>query len=60
MTTGSYPFEGDTIFLLFENIARGQFSIPPNVDESLASLLRGMLAIDQQQRLSTTQITKHR
>ena len=29
--TGEYPFEGDTIFKLFENIGKGEFSVPPTV-----------------------------
>lgn len=38
MTTGKYPFDGDTVFLLFENIAKGEFVIPDNVDEVIKQL----------------------
>jgi serine/threonine-protein kinase 11 len=59
ITTGQYPFDGDTIFLLFENIARGEFVIPENVDTSLASLLKGMLHVDQNLRFSIQCIKAH-
>jgi len=59
MTTGKYPFEGDTIFLLFENIAKGEFQIPESVDESLCSLLRGMLHVEQSHRFSIEVIKAH-
>jgi len=60
MSTGGYPFEGDTIFLLFENIGRGVFTIPPSIDTDLANLLRGMLAHDPHHRLDIPQIKLHR
>lgn len=41
ITTGKYPFEGDTIFKLFENISRGEFNIPLDVDDLLQELLEG-------------------
>ena len=34
-TTGEYPFEGDTIFKLFENIGKGEFTVPQSVGGSL-------------------------
>ena len=43
LTTGKYPFEGDTIYKLFENIGKGEFSIPEGVSEQLSSLLTGIL-----------------
>jgi serine/threonine-protein kinase 11 len=59
MNTGKYPFDGDTVFLLFENIAKGEFVIPDNVDESLSSLLRGMLHVNQNLRFSIQNIKAH-
>ena len=39
--TGIYPFEGETIFRLFENIAKGEFEVPRNdVDPLLENLIR--------------------
>ncbi len=58
MTTGKYPFEGETVFLLFENIARGEFTIPENVDPLLAALIKGMLEIDPDRRVSIQDIRR--
>ena len=41
ITTGKYPFEGENIFKLFENIGTGQFTVPKEVDDTLADLLIG-------------------
>ena len=41
ITTGKYPFEGENIYKLFENIGRGEFTVPEEADGSLADLLRG-------------------
>jgi serine/threonine-protein kinase 11 len=41
MTTGVYPFEGDNIFKLFENIGKGQYQIPEGVEDNLRDLLTG-------------------
>lgn len=58
MTTGKYPFEGDTVFLLFENIARGEFTIPEEVDPLLATLIKGMLETEPDNRISIQQIQR--
>jgi serine/threonine-protein kinase 11 len=39
--TGKYPFQGENIYKLFESIGKGDYEMPPEVDELLASLLRG-------------------
>lgn len=59
ITTGSYPFEGDTVYKLFENISKGEFTIPGELDESLSSLLQGMLDVDPEKRFSLIDIRKH-
>lgn len=59
MTTGLYPFDGDTVFLLFENIAKGEFVTPDNVDETLDTLIRGMLHVNQDQRFTIQAIRAH-
>ena len=41
ITTGKYPFEGDNIYKLFENIGKGEFTIPDGVTDLLADLLKG-------------------
>ena len=58
--TGTYPFEGETIFRLFENIAKGDFEVPRNdVDQLLETLLRGMLASTPEDRLTLVQVREH-
>jgi serine/threonine-protein kinase 11 len=39
--TGLYPFEGETVYKLFENIGLGDFTIPNDINELLQDLLRG-------------------
>ena len=39
--TGKYPFEGENIYRLFENIGKGELVIPDGVEDILASLLKG-------------------
>ncbi|RWS09372.1 serine/threonine-protein kinase STK11-like protein [Dinothrombium tinctorium] len=56
ITTGKYPFEGDTIFKLFENIAKGDFMIPVEIDVLLQSLIR---AKDPAKRFSLHEVKQH-
>ncbi|XP_062509334.1 serine/threonine-protein kinase stk11-like [Corticium candelabrum] len=57
--TGLYPFEGETVFKLFENIGIGVFTIPTDINELLQDLLRGLLTKDPDHRLSIQQIRQH-
>jgi len=58
-STGEYPFEGETIFKLFENIGKGDFSVPSYVDRVLESLLRSMLAKEPGDRPDIRTIQQH-
>jgi len=58
-STGEYPFEGETIFKLFENIGKGEFSVPSCVDRVLESLLRSMLAKEPGDRPDIRTIQQH-
>ncbi|KAM9731072.1 serine/threonine-protein kinase STK11 isoform 1-T4 [Dama dama] len=40
ITTGLYPFEGDNIYKLFENIGKGDYTIPGDCGPPLSDLLR--------------------
>uniref|UniRef100_A0A452TH73 Serine/threonine-protein kinase STK11 n=1 Tax=Ursus maritimus TaxID=29073 RepID=A0A452TH73_URSMA len=42
ITTGLYPFEGDNIYKLFENIGKGDYTIPGDCGPPLSDLLRGV------------------
>ncbi|XP_076266657.1 serine/threonine-protein kinase STK11-like isoform X1 [Rhynchophorus ferrugineus] len=57
--TGKYPFEGDNIYRLFENIGNGDFKIPDEIQDPLRNLLAGMLKKDPTERLSLRQIRQH-
>lgn len=59
MVTSLYPFEGDNIYKLFENIGKGQYVIPDTVDSLLSSLLRGMLEYESPKRFNVEQIKHH-
>ncbi|KAJ4439636.1 serine/threonine-protein kinase STK11 [Periplaneta americana] len=59
ITTGLYPFEGDNIYRLFENIGKGEFTIPSEIENPLRALLEGMLQKDPEKRLSLPQIRQH-
>ena len=54
-----YPFEGDNIYKLYENIGKGVYTIPPEVEEPLRSLLLGMLEKDVDKRFSLQEIRRH-
>lgn len=54
-----YPFEGDNIYRLLENIGRGQWQTPDwlyKLDEHLATLILGMLQFDPDKRYTIQQI----
>ncbi|XP_066260931.1 serine/threonine-protein kinase STK11 isoform X1 [Euwallacea similis] len=57
--TGKYPFEGDNIYRLFENIGKGDFTIPNEIEDPLRDLLLGMLRKDPDERFSLRQIRQH-
>lgn len=62
LTTGQYPFEGDNIYRLLENIGKNQWIAPDwflKLDDKLANLTIGMLQADPNQRLSLQQIKHH-
>lgn len=59
ITTGLYPFEGDNIYKLYENIGRGEYTIPKEVEEPLKSLIEGMLQKDADKRFTLQQIKRH-
>ena len=54
-----YPFEGDNIYKLYENIGKGVYTIPPQVEEPLKSLLKGMLKKEVEERFTLQEIRTH-
>ncbi|XP_029488296.1 serine/threonine-protein kinase STK11-like [Oncorhynchus nerka] len=59
ITTSLYPFEGDNIYKLFENIGKGDYSVPEECGPLLSGLLRGMLEYDPEKRFSIQNIRQH-
>ncbi|KAJ3154983.1 Serine/threonine-protein kinase stk11 [Geranomyces michiganensis] len=62
MLTGRYPFEFDedgNMLQLYEKIVEGTFDMPPEFDEDLQDLLRGMLTKDPLKRSTTAEILLH-
>uniref|UniRef100_A0A6I8N484 Serine/threonine-protein kinase STK11 n=1 Tax=Ornithorhynchus anatinus TaxID=9258 RepID=A0A6I8N484_ORNAN len=59
ITTGLYPFEGENIYKLFENIGRGYYIIPEDCEPLLVDLLKGMLEYEPVKRFSIQQIRQH-
>ena len=57
--TGTYPFDGENIYKLFENIGKGVYEIPPSVDHIMHSLIRGMLEYEPKDRWSLKKIKEH-
>ncbi|XP_076377947.1 lkb1/serine/threonine kinase 11 isoform X1 [Megalopta genalis] len=59
ITTGQYPFQGDNIYKLYENIGKGEYTIPEEVEEPLRSLIQGMLQKDADKRFNLQQVRRH-
>ncbi|XP_056452642.1 serine/threonine-protein kinase STK11 [Gadus chalcogrammus] len=59
ITTSLYPFEGDNIYKLFENIGKGDYSVPEECGPLLSDLLNGMLEYEPVKRFSIQHIRQH-
>ncbi|XP_034944871.1 serine/threonine-protein kinase STK11 [Chelonus insularis] len=59
ITTGIYPFEGDNIYKLYENIGKGYYTIPEEVEDDLSSLLQGMLQKEPEKRFTLQEVKHH-
>jgi serine/threonine protein kinase len=59
LVTGCLPFEADNIYLLFQTIGTGIYTIPDDIEPHLASLLNGLLHIDKSSRFTIEQIKQH-
>ena len=54
--TGKYPYEGETIYHLFENIGKKEVFIPEDLDSTVKSFLVGILCRDFESRFSIKEI----
>lgn len=59
ISTGKYPFQGDNIYRLFDNISKCEVIIPEEIEDTLVDLISGMLRKDPDTRLSIQTIKCH-
>lgn len=59
LVTGQLPFEADNIYLLFQTIGKGVYTIPQEIEPQLTSLIHGLLHIDKRLRFTIEQIKEH-
>lgn len=56
MLAGCLPFDEDNIVVLFEKIAKSEFTIPPWMSQPAADVLKSMLCVDPSARASIDSI----
>lgn len=59
IVTSKYPYEGETIYKLFENIGKGELILPSELDNATSSILAGMLHSDFNKRFTISEIRGH-
>ncbi|OTF84169.1 serine/threonine-protein kinase STK11-like protein [Euroglyphus maynei] len=59
ITTGKYPFQGDNIYRLYDNISKAELTIPEEMDYLLSDLVRAMLCKEPDERISIQRIKQH-
>ncbi|CAF0941581.1 unnamed protein product [Rotaria sordida] len=59
LVTGHLPFEADNIYLLFQTIGKGVYTIPNDIESHLAALINGLLHINNRSRFTLEQIKQH-
>mmetsp|Transcript_4871 Transcript_4871/g.18268 ORF Transcript_4871/g.18268 Transcript_4871/m.18268 type:complete len:1298 (-) Transcript_4871:2929-6822(-) len=59
LITGKYPFEGESVFQLYENIVKGAYEMPDYIPDDLKDILTKLLEQDENKRPSAAEIKKH-
>ncbi|XP_038639448.1 serine/threonine-protein kinase BRSK2-like isoform X3 [Scyliorhinus canicula] len=59
LLVGALPFDDDNLRQLLEKVKRGVFHMPHFIPPDCQNLLRGMIEVDADKRLSLEQIQKH-
>ncbi|GJQ85398.1 hypothetical protein Trydic_g10172 [Trypoxylus dichotomus] len=59
LLVGALPFDDDNLRQLLEKVKRGVFHIPHFVPPDCQSLLRGMIEVNPEKRLTLSEINKH-
>jgi len=60
LLVGALPFDDDNLRNLLEKVKRGQFAIPHFVPPDAQSLLRGMIEVDAEKRMTLQQVLNHK
>jgi serine/threonine protein kinase len=59
MVCGTYPFEGASVYTLFDAIARCEWQLPEWVDQGTRDIIARMLTKDPTQRITAAQLAQH-
>ncbi|XP_076369721.1 serine/threonine-protein kinase BRSK2-like isoform X4 [Tachypleus tridentatus] len=59
LIVGSLPFDDKNLRLLLEKVKQGAFHIPQFVPQECQELLRGMIEVDPQKRMTLSDVLKH-
>lgn len=59
LLVGALPFDDDNLRQLLEKVKRGVFHIPHFVPPECQDLLRGMVEVNPEKRLTLAEVTKH-
>jgi len=59
MVCGQYPFRGENVITLLENIAQCHWELPDDVDESTRNLISAILRVEKSERLDLQRIQEN-
>lgn len=59
LLTGKIPFEADNLLVLFELIGKGEYVEPDWMNETCKDVIRCMLTVDWEKRVSIEELLKH-
>lgn len=59
MVTGRLPFDDDNIQRLLQKVQRGQYHLPSDLPKDLRDLIKSMLTVDPELRITLEEIKKH-
>lgn len=59
LLVGALPFDDDNLRVLLEKVKRGHFVIPPYLPQGAQQLLKGMVVVDPNKRLSLDDVMRH-
>lgn len=59
MVTGRLPFDDDNIQRLLQKVQAGQYHLPSDLPKDLRDLIKAMLTVDPDERISLAEIKEH-